>query len=93
MPTIPYFGLYLRDALFLDEGNKDYITRENEKYVNFEKIRMKSAMVREIRRFQSCGYPFDPHLTVQNYVYNLNALDENTLYKLSLNIEPRTREL
>lgn len=83
----------MRDALFIDEGNKDYVIKDGKQLVNFEKIRMKAALIREIRQFQSQEYPFKPNMPVHNFLYNLTTLDESSLYKLSCNLEPRTREL
>ena len=85
--------MYLRDALFIDEGNEDFIDKDGEKYLNFEKVRMKAAIIREIFKFQSKEFKFEVDFSIQNYVYNLQSLDEKSLYKLSCNLEPRSIEL
>lgn len=86
-PTVPYLGMYLTDLAFIEEGTPNFT---EEGLVNFSKMRMISHIVREIRQFQQTSYRIDHQPKVTQYLLDKALIiDEDTLYELSLKIEPR----
>ncbi|XP_026199393.1 ras-specific guanine nucleotide-releasing factor 2 isoform X6 [Anabas testudineus] len=93
-PCVPYLGMYLTDLAFIEEGTPNFT---EEGLVNFSKMRMISHIIREIRQFQQTPYRIEHQakkhfLSVQVTQYLLDKtliMDEDTLYDLSLKIEPR----
>ncbi|KAI2664409.1 Ras-specific guanine nucleotide-releasing factor 2 [Labeo rohita] len=78
-PCVPYLGMYLTDLAFIEEGTPNFT---EEGLVNFSKMRMISHIIREIRQFQQTPY------RIEHQPKTL-IMDEDTLYDLSLKIEPR----
>ncbi|KAK4871680.1 hypothetical protein RN001_015804 [Aquatica leii] len=90
-PCIPYLGLYLTDLSFIEEGTANFTP---DGLLNFAKMRMIAHVIREIRHFQQTPYKIDLIRKVANYLLDTSLLiDEEELYSLSLQIEPRTSRL
>ncbi|GAB1298425.1 Ras-specific guanine nucleotide-releasing factor 2 [Apodemus speciosus] len=86
-PAVPYLGMYLTDLAFIEEGTPNFT---EEGLVNFSKMRMISHIIREIRQFQQTAYRIDQQPKVIQYLLDKTlVIDEDTLYELSLKIEPR----
>ncbi|XP_076125938.1 ras-specific guanine nucleotide-releasing factor 2 [Alosa pseudoharengus] len=86
-PCVPYLGMYLTDLAFIEEGTPNFT---EEGLVNFSKMRMISHIIREIRQFQQTPYRIDHQPKVTQYLLDKTLImDEDTLYDLSLKIEPR----
>ncbi|EHB09684.1 Ras-specific guanine nucleotide-releasing factor 2 [Heterocephalus glaber] len=86
-PAVPYLGMYLTDLAFIEEGTPNFT---EEGLVNFSKMRMISHIIREIRQFQQTSYHIDHQPKVTQYLLDKALIiDEDTLYGLSLKIEPR----
>ncbi|XP_076995405.1 ras-specific guanine nucleotide-releasing factor 2 isoform X2 [Tamandua tetradactyla] len=86
-PAVPYLGMYLTDLAFIEEGTPNFT---EEGLVNFSKMRMISHIIREIRQFQQTSYRIDHQSKVTQYLLDKSLIiDEDTLYELSLKIEPR----
>ncbi|XP_058842648.1 ras-specific guanine nucleotide-releasing factor 2 isoform X4 [Acipenser ruthenus] len=86
-PTVPYLGMYLTDLAFIEEGTPNFT---EEGLVNFSKMRMISHIIREIRQFQQTPYRIENQPKVTQYLLDKTLImDEDTLYDLSLKIEPR----
>ncbi|XP_023113676.1 ras-specific guanine nucleotide-releasing factor 2 isoform X3 [Felis catus] len=86
-PAVPYLGMYLTDLAFIEEGTPNFT---EEGLVNFSKMRMISHIIREIRQFQQTCYRIDHQSKVTQYLLDKALIiDEDTLYELSLKIEPR----
>ncbi|XP_037385876.1 ras-specific guanine nucleotide-releasing factor 2 [Talpa occidentalis] len=86
-PAVPYLGMYLTDLAFIEEGTPNFT---EEGLVNFSKMRMISHIIREIRQFQQTSYRIDHQPKVTQYLLDKALIiDEDTLYELSLKIEPR----
>ncbi|XP_072372290.1 ras-specific guanine nucleotide-releasing factor 2 isoform X3 [Scyliorhinus torazame] len=86
-PCVPYLGMYLTDLAFIEEGTPNFT---EEGLVNFSKMRMISHIIREIRQFQQTPYRIDHQPKVIQYLLDKSIImDEDTLYELSLKIEPR----
>ncbi|EFN66720.1 Ras-specific guanine nucleotide-releasing factor 2 [Camponotus floridanus] len=90
-PCIPYLGVYLTDLSFIEEGTPN-ITEDG--LLNFSKMRMISHVIREIRHFQQTPYKIELISKVTNYLLDTSLLlNEKDLYRMSLEIEPRTSRL
>nr|KAF6355865.1 Ras protein specific guanine nucleotide releasing factor 2 [Myotis myotis] len=86
-PAVPYLGMYLTDLAFIEEGTPNFT---EEGLVNFSKMRMISHIIREIRQFQQTSYRIDHQPKVTQYLLDKALIiDEDTLYELSLKVEPR----
>ncbi|XP_045030323.1 ras-specific guanine nucleotide-releasing factor 1 isoform X1 [Daphnia magna] len=90
-PCIPYLGMYLTDLSFIEEGTPDFT---EDGLLNFSKMRMVAHVIREIRHFQSTSYKIEHSSKVNSYLLDVNNLvDDEDLYQMSLEIEPRTSRL
>ncbi|KAL0965731.1 hypothetical protein UPYG_G00285010 [Umbra pygmaea] len=86
-PCVPYLGMYLTDLAFIEEGTPNFT---EEGLVNFSKMRMISHIIREIRQFQGAPYRIEHQPKVTQFLMDKTlVMDEDTLYELSLKIEPR----
>ncbi|KAI4882336.1 hypothetical protein NFI96_017507 [Prochilodus magdalenae] len=95
-PCVPYLGMYLTDLAFIEEGTPNFT---EEGLVNFSKMRMVglylifcqiSHIIREIRQFQQAPYRIEHQPKVTQFLLDKTfVMDEDTLYELSLKIEPR----
>uniref|UniRef100_A0A8C3PUZ4 Ras protein specific guanine nucleotide releasing factor 2 n=1 Tax=Chrysolophus pictus TaxID=9089 RepID=A0A8C3PUZ4_CHRPC len=86
-PAVPYLGMYLTDLAFIEEGTPNFT---EEGLVNFSKMRMISHIIREIRQFQQTSYRIEHQQKVTHYLLDKTLIiDEDTLYELSLKLEPR----
>jgi hypothetical protein len=54
LPAIPFLGVYLTDITFIELGNPDFLPESH--FINFEKRRKVSMVIREIQKFQTVGY-------------------------------------
>ncbi|CAF0748514.1 unnamed protein product [Rotaria sordida] len=86
-PCIPYLGLYLSDLTFIEESSQDI---SEKKLINFSKMRMKTHIISEVRRFQSTPFKIKHNPRVCAYLLNSSRLlSEDQCYGLSLQLEPR----
>ncbi|KAM6901147.1 ras-specific guanine nucleotide-releasing factor 2 isoform 2-T2 [Lycodopsis pacificus] len=86
-PCVPYLGMYLTDLAFIEEATPNFT---EEGLVNFSKMRMISHIIREIRQFQQAPYRMEHQPKVTQFLLEKTlVMDEDTLYELSLKIEPR----
>lgn len=85
-PCLPYLGVYLKDLTFIEDGNKDKING----LINFGKRRLLYTVISEIQQFQQKGYVFTHEAPVEAYLSEIATLDENELYNISLQCEPRS---
>ncbi|XP_049324447.1 LOW QUALITY PROTEIN: ras-specific guanine nucleotide-releasing factor 2 [Astyanax mexicanus] len=86
-PCVPYLGMYLTDLAFIEEGTPNFT---EEGLVNFSKMRMISHIIREIRQFQQTPYRIEHQAKVTQFLLDKTfIMDEDTLYELSLKLEPR----
>lgn len=91
-PAVPFFGVYLTDLTFVEDGNPDYLQAE-QGIINFAK-RMKAAdIIENIRQFQSKPYNFQMVPEIQKYLdggfQTAPPIEEQ--YDTSLNFEPREK--
>jgi len=91
-PLLPYLGVCLRDMLFVEEGNNNYIDKK-EGILNFEKLQLMGSVILQVRQFQQERYLFQYETVVQDFLSKLNTLPEEMLSKHSYFCEPsRTEE-
>uniref|UniRef100_A0A8C1W7J4 Ras protein-specific guanine nucleotide-releasing factor 2b n=1 Tax=Cyprinus carpio TaxID=7962 RepID=A0A8C1W7J4_CYPCA len=89
-PCVPYLGMYLTDLAFIEEGTPNFT---EEGLVNFSKMRMVRHDIKSyiiylgIKRFFNFNLSVD--LVTQYLLDKTLIMDEDTLYDLSLKIEPR----
>uniref|UniRef100_A0A8C8G4E8 Ras protein-specific guanine nucleotide-releasing factor 2a n=1 Tax=Oncorhynchus tshawytscha TaxID=74940 RepID=A0A8C8G4E8_ONCTS len=81
-PCVPYLGMYLTDLAFIEEATSNFT---EEGLVNFSKMRMRDPSV------PGCFLSHAPNKSgvTQFLLDRTLVMDEDTLYELSLKIEPR----
>ncbi|AEO58085.1 hypothetical protein MYCTH_2305137 [Thermothelomyces thermophilus ATCC 42464] len=91
-PCIPFFGVYLTDLTFIEDGIPSVIKKTN--LINFAKRAKTAEVIRDIQQYQNVGYSLQPVPELQDYILsNMQAAgDVHEMYDKSLQIEPRERE-
>ncbi|KAL9004415.1 MAG: hypothetical protein Q9188_002773 [Gyalolechia gomerana] len=91
-PCIPFFGVYLTDLTFIEDGISSVIKKTN--LINFAKRAKTADVIREIQQYQKMPYPLKPVADLQDYILsNMQAAgDVHEMYDKSLAVEPRERE-
>ncbi|ANB14527.1 Ras family guanine nucleotide exchange factor CDC25 [Sugiyamaella lignohabitans] len=91
-PAVPFFGVYLTDLTFVEDGNPDYLDTEH-KIVNFAKRQKTATIIENIRQFQIVPYNFEELADVQLFLdrgfEEAPPIEEQ--YDTSLNFEPREK--
>nr|WEL12724.1 ras guanine nucleotide exchange factor K-like [Halisarca dujardinii] len=85
-PCIPYMGLFTSDLTHLDDGN-DTFTPDN--LINCTKCRLIYNRIRDFMLFQDRPYNFEQIPALHNSLTKFHFLDKETLYDVSLKVEPR----
>lgn len=82
----PYIGLYLRDLVFIDDGNANEI----EDCINFKKRALYSRILIEIKRLQSRSHTdFQLDENIVPIVVHYENLSDVDTYQQSQRIEPK----
>ncbi|PHH72646.1 hypothetical protein CDD82_5861 [Ophiocordyceps australis] len=91
-PCIPFFGVYLTDLTFIEDGIPSVIKKTN--LINFAKRAKTAEVIRDIQQYQNVGYSLQSVPELQDYLLsNMQAAgDVHEMYDKSLQIEPRERE-
>ncbi|KAK9442797.1 Ras guanine nucleotide exchange factor [Metarhizium brunneum] len=91
-PCIPFFGVYLTDLTFIEDGIPSIIKKTN--LINFAKRAKTAEVIRDIQQYQNVGYSLQPVPELQDYILsNMQAAgDVHEMYDKSLHVEPRERE-
>lgn len=91
-PCIPFFGVYLTDLTFIEDGIPSVIKKTN--LINFAKRAKTAEVIRDIQQYQNVGYSLQPVPELQDYIIsNMQAAgDVHEMYDKSLQVEPRERE-
>ncbi|KAF1847125.1 cell division control protein-like protein Cdc25 [Cucurbitaria berberidis CBS 394.84] len=91
-PCIPFFGVYLTDLTFIEDGIPSLIKRTN--LINFAKRAKTAEVIRDIQQYQNVPYPLQPVPELQDYILTnmQSAGDVHEMYEMSLSVEPRERE-
>ncbi|KAF1921444.1 ras guanine nucleotide exchange factor domain-containing protein [Ampelomyces quisqualis] len=91
-PCIPFFGVYLTDLTFIEDGIPSLIKKTN--LINFAKRAKTAEVIRDIQQYQNVPYPLQPVPELQEYILTnmQSAGDVHEMYEMSLSVEPRERE-
>ncbi|KAF2138693.1 uncharacterized protein K452DRAFT_255463 [Aplosporella prunicola CBS 121167] len=91
-PCIPFFGVYLTDLTFIEDGIPGLIKKTN--LINFAKRAKTAEVIRDIQQYQNVPYPLQPVPELQDYILTnmQSAGDVHEMYDMSLAVEPRERE-
>ncbi|RDL39749.1 Cell division control protein-like protein Cdc25 [Venustampulla echinocandica] len=91
-PCIPFFGVYLTDLTFIEDGIPSIIKKST--LINFAKRAKTAEVIRDIQQYQNVPYPLQPVVELQEYILsNMQAAgDVHEMYERSLTVEPRERE-
>ncbi|KAL1304191.1 hypothetical protein AAFC00_000614 [Neodothiora populina] len=91
-PCIPFFGVYLTDLTFIEDGIPSIIKKTN--LINFAKRAKTAEVIRDIQQYQNVPYPLQPVPELQDYILTnmQTAGDVHEMYERSLAVEPRERE-
>ncbi|KAF2011265.1 ras GEF [Aaosphaeria arxii CBS 175.79] len=91
-PCIPFFGVYLTDLTFIEDGIPSLIKKTN--LINFAKRAKTAEVIRDIQQYQNVPYPLQPVTELQDYILTnmQSAGDVHGMYETSLQVEPRERE-
>ncbi|KAI4142682.1 MAG: hypothetical protein LQ341_003139 [Variospora aurantia] len=91
-PCIPFFGVYLTDLTFIEDGISSVIKKT--KLINFAKRAKTAEVIGEIQQYQKMPYPLKSVGDLQEYILsNMQAAgDVHEMYDRSLAVEPRERE-
>ncbi|KAK2740125.1 hypothetical protein FQN57_006240 [Myotisia sp. PD_48] len=90
-PCIPFFGVYLTDLTFIEDGIPSLTPAD---LINFNKRAKTAEVIRDIQQYQNAPYQLVPVPELQEYVLNnmQSAGDVHDKYERSLEVEPRERE-
>eukprot|EP00824_Muranothrix_gubernata_P007943 TRINITY_DN20163_c0_g1_i1.p1 TRINITY_DN20163_c0_g1~~TRINITY_DN20163_c0_g1_i1.p1 ORF type:complete len:655 (-),score=139.04 TRINITY_DN20163_c0_g1_i1:528-2492(-) len=84
-PSIPYLGLFLTDLTFVEEGNPNMLYG----LINIYKRSKIAEVIRDIQQYQQTPYNLVPLPVVEEQLRGLKPYDDDQLYELSLQREPR----
>jgi len=85
-PVVPYFGMYLTDLIYIENGNPDK-TKEN--HINFDKSRIIARVIKEIQSYQQAPYNLEQIPEFEAYFNNLKCLPETDIHQYSILCEPK----
>ncbi|KZP01331.1 ras GEF, partial [Calocera viscosa TUFC12733] len=93
-PCVPFFGLFLKDLTFIQDGNSNFIPVAGGKIINFDKRQKSSQVIRELQRYQAATYDLTPVDAIIEFIdQSLESVSQETDYwPTSLEREPRERE-
>jgi hypothetical protein len=78
-------GIFLTDLTFIEEGNKNFINN----LINFEKKRKIANVIHNLRIYQNSEYKYLKIEGFRNIVSKFSFYDSQSLFLLSLKIEPK----
>jgi hypothetical protein len=84
-PCIPYIGVYLKDLVFIEDGNPNFI---NDK-INFTKRVKIANLLKEIHGFQQVPFEFIMITELSNKLIEAERVTEESLNLLSYKREPK----
>lgn len=91
-PCIPFFGIYLTDLTFIEDGIPSVIKKTQ--LINFAKRAKTAEVIRDIQQYQNVPYGLQAVNELQEYIIRnmQSAGDVHEMYERSLQVEPRERE-
>ncbi|KAL4775393.1 ras guanine nucleotide exchange factor domain-containing protein [Aspergillus nidulans var. acristatus] len=90
-PCIPFLGLFLKDLVFIEDGNPELTP--DERLINFSKYSMLAYTIDTVKRFQEAMYCLQPVPELQEYLATelQRAVDSEKMWDRSCELEPRGR--
>jgi len=89
-PCIPHIGILLTDLVYIQDGNLDII---DDRLINFHKRRLMIKNILSFNLHQTTPYNYQRVDAIQDYLKNglqeVDLMDEDALFELSLKVEPR----
>lgn len=91
-PCIPFFGIYLTDLTFIEDGIPSLIKKTN--LINFAKRAKTADVIKGIQQYQNAPYHLQEVPELREYILRnmASAGDVHEMYERSLQVEPRERE-
>jgi len=83
--------VYLRDLVFLEEGNSSVVGEDSHALINYSKMELMGGMYEEIALFQQGECSFKPNAEMQSYLFNLQTLSDDDLYEVSKRVPLSTK--
>ncbi|EUC63459.1 cell division control protein, partial [Rhizoctonia solani AG-3 Rhs1AP] len=92
-PCVPFLGVYLTVLTFIQDGNKDFISKE-QGIINFGKRQKAAEVIREIQSYQAKQYNLSVVDQIQTYIEHAlaNVEEKADYWETSMGLEPRERE-
>ncbi len=87
-PCIPYLGIFIHDLVVCSEVNPTF-KEDNPELINFDKCTLLLNAMWEVLKHQQRLYAIRPNNTLLIKIAQLESVSDNTLYDLSLKIQPR----
>ncbi|KAL4749895.1 hypothetical protein BDW72DRAFT_122638 [Aspergillus terricola var. indicus] len=90
-PCIPFLGLFLKDLVFIEDGNPELTP--DERLINFSKYSMLASTIDTVQRFQEAMYCLQPVPELQEYLATelQRSVDSERMWDRSCELEPRGR--
>jgi hypothetical protein len=85
LPLPSLSGVYLKDLTFIEDGNPDTLAG----LINFSKRMLLYKAIADMQQYQLKPYPFLADPEIANLIHGMPKFDENELYSISLEREPR----
>ncbi|CAE7227536.1 unnamed protein product [Rhizoctonia solani] len=92
-PCVPFLGVYLTVLTFIQDGNKDFISKE-QGIINFGKRLKAAEVIREIQSYQAKQYNLSVVDQIQTFIEQslANVEEKADYWETSMGLEPRERE-
>eukprot|EP00011_Vannellida_sp_DIVA3-517-6-12_P003037 CAMPEP_0114626520 /NCGR_PEP_ID=MMETSP0168-20121206/11824_1 /TAXON_ID=95228 ORGANISM="Vannella sp., Strain DIVA3 517/6/12" /NCGR_SAMPLE_ID=MMETSP0168 /ASSEMBLY_ACC=CAM_ASM_000044 /LENGTH=481 /DNA_ID=CAMNT_0001837827 /DNA_START=50 /DNA_END=1492 /DNA_ORIENTATION=- len=90
--VVPFLGVFLRDLTFIEDGNPNTV---EDGQINFEKTKLLGSVIRDVQQYQQYAYSIRKVPSIVRYLRKAMVLPEDpddTIYDLSLQVEPRAAE-
>ncbi|KAJ1911760.1 hypothetical protein IWQ60_009986 [Tieghemiomyces parasiticus] len=92
-PCIPFLGTHLKDLVFVEDGNPDFLPNQPH-LINFDKRTKVASVIRDLQSYQNTPYALTVVPEIQEFIERSleEVTDSHGLYDISLTLEPRERE-
>jgi son of sevenless len=89
-PCVPFLGCYLTDLTFLEDALPTRVSSQ-QNLINFSKMGKIAAVIQQVQQFQQTTYAFANVPEISEFICDGwdATIDEEQMYQLSLQLEPR----